>query len=111
MDVIIFLLKAAVWIFAVGVVVVAFVVGSGVLFVAWPAMLGVGGGIYLWMNGSDNAGVICIILGIFGNFVWVNVSGNLMSKNDGGGSSYDPMDDKVALYDSDGDLIGYKDRE
>jgi hypothetical protein len=87
----------------------AVLIGGAALFLLWmiwPFVLGVVGGVALWWNGYDNVGIIFAIVCFIGQFgLWQFV-------DDGsGGSSYNPMSSKRAHYNKDGKLTGYSDKD
>ena len=98
------------WIFIIAAViivaVIAFAIGAIILFYVFlflPAILGIGAGIWLWMHGHDNWGVIVGIASCFLTYYW-------MAKVNGDGPSYsDPWAGYKRRYDRDGNIVGYED--
>ena len=80
------------------------VVALFVLWAIWPIILGVVGGVAIWWNGYDNAGVIFALACFGGQFFWARISGF-----DSGG--HDSMSDKIAHFNKDGKLRGYSDKD
>ena len=93
--------------------ILAFVILAYALYFL-PAITGIGLGVYLWISGHDNIAVIFAVVGLILNFVWrpkwmtglADILGEFTS-----GSSYSSMDDKKRRYDSDGNIVGYEDKD
>ena len=102
MDVLMFLVSAAIIGTALFWLVVGLAVAGFALFALWPSALGIGLGVLLWIGGADNLGVVFALAGIGGNVGWML----FLDKGEAGGSSYDRMSGKRAHYDKDGNITG-----
>ena len=95
--------------------IVAIVIGYMFLFLLWrilPLIFGVSGGVWLWKYGHDNLGIIIGISGFILFFWWNDYLDTrpikLKDGDYGGGfSTYD----KKAVYDKDGNVKGYIDKD
>jgi len=76
-----------------------------VLRIAAPLVLGIAGAVLLWRAGHDNLGVIAAALGIVGEVILLR---RLPGSGDSGPSWYEG---KAKIYDKDGNVTGYHDRQ
>lgn len=67
-----------------------------------PTLLELCLGAWLWSSGHDNIGMIVIIGGIVVQCVLITQQSK--------GSFYDPMAGKTKIYNKDGRIIGYRDK-
>ena len=92
-----------------------FIILGHIFIATWPVILGILICIFLWTSGQDNIGILFALAGIALNFWWVKFFKSRFGRNpfyySSSSSDYDPMSGKVARYDKNGNLIGYKDRE
>lgn len=74
MDIIMFITFAAISVGVVVMVLYAIVISvayaSIIAIIIWPFLVGIVIGVYLWISGHDNLGVIVIITGIMGNVLY-----------------------------------------
>ncbi|WP_372722047.1 hypothetical protein [Immundisolibacter sp.] len=85
-----------------GIAVVAIWIVGFAVWMFLPALLGLGLGIWLWVAGHDNIGVVLIISGFIAQALW-----NRKFKTGG----YDPMGGKSKIYDKSGNVVGYRDKD
>ena len=96
-----------------------FIAGIGILFIVAviyflykisPLLIGIGSGAILWFSGHDNIGLLIGIAGVVLQIAWVVKS---LRRSEAEWALYpspdDPMSDKKARYNKDGEIIGYED--
>lgn len=109
MDILILLAKLAVG--GIVLVVAGLIIWEGAiwLFALLPFAVGIPAGVYLWNSGHDNLAVIVWLATFVGGIAWIEWSGPKGTGNSG--SSYDPMSGKTKVYDRDGNIKGYVDKD
>jgi hypothetical protein len=81
----------------------------GVVYILWPVLAGVVGGVALWRSDHDNLAVIVFLSSLVLEIIWFAWLDRDSSSPDG--SSYtDPMEGKIRVYDQDGKVVGYQDK-
>ena len=105
MDVLLIILGVAI----AGFVLYWLLIGVGIAGIAiwalFPVLIGLVGGIWLWIAGHDNIGALVGVAGVVGQIVWMN------RMDTGGGSTYDPMSGKTKVYDKSGKVVGHHDKD
>jgi hypothetical protein len=90
-----------------GVAIIVLILAGGFIYVAWPLLVGVIAGIWLWISGHDNLGVLIGLGGLVGQVFWAT---KVVDPGGSGGYS-GSMSDKKKVYNKKGEVIGYQDRD
>lgn len=81
MDVIAILLSLVLIALIVTALLWIVAIAGALVWGLWPAVAGITAGVLLWRSGNDNWGVISILLGIGGNWLWFHFLGNRMDSS------------------------------
>ena len=107
MDVLLILLGIVIgvilllWLF-IGIVYIDYIIWT-----YFPSLIGVVGGVWLWLSGHDNLSVALVLFGFVCNIFWIK---RLADSIEPWERDY-PVSDKVRIYDADGNVTGYQDRQ
>lgn len=85
MDVIIVVILLLVLVVALYLFVIQLALAVMIVIAFWPAIVGIGAGIFLWRTGHDNLGAVSGLIGVLGTVLWMLCWGG----KSGGYSGYD----------------------
>lgn len=110
MDIIWFILKLFGWIILVGLVGGAIYLAWNIVLRLWVIILAIVLTIWLWKIDHDNLAVLIFFAGIVLEIIWYRFIVSKLGLEDLDSVS-DPMEEKKALYNKEGNVIGYEDKD